>query len=150
MDEVFATRTRRNKLLAAVVLVVLGLVFGLTSLARAEDANDVRGNFHGCKDVTASGGWDSITSADLESSTGGAVLSSGLYFTEVMVLNGSADVYLCLTTGASCGSGTANKVKVASGAALALPLRGVNPTSVAIYATAATTLQVCAYFRRNP
>lgn len=140
---------RRRSIMAAAVVAFI-VAFGLVRLARAEDANDVRGNFHGCKDITASGGWDSITSADLESSTGSAVLSSGLYFTEVMVLNGSADVYLCLTTGASCGSGTANKVKVASGAALALPLRGVNPTSVAIYATAATTLQVCAYFRKGP
>lgn len=143
------TIIRRRAIMAAAVVAFV-VAFGLARSARAEDMNDVRGNYHGCKDVTASGGWDSITSADLESSTGSAVLSSGLYFTEVMVLNGSANVYLCLATGASCGSGTANKVKVASGAALALPLRGVNPTSVAIYATAATTLQVCAYFRKSP
>lgn len=139
---------RRSIMAAAVVAFVVAL--GLARLARAEDANDVRGNFHGCKDVTASGGWDSLTSADLESSTGSAVLSSGLYFSEVLVLNGSADVYLCLAAGGSCGAGTGNKVKVASGAALMLPVRGINPTSIAVYATAATTLQVCGYFRARP
>ena len=143
------TIIRRRAIMAAAVVAFV-VAFGLARPARAEDKDDVRGNYHGCKDVTASGEWDSITSADLESSTGSAALSSGLYFTEVMVLNGSANVYLCLATGASCGSGTANKVKVASGAALALPLRGVNPTSVAIYATATTTLQICAYFRKSP
>ena len=138
---------RRSILAAAIVAFVVAM--GLTRLARAEDSMDVRGVAHGCKDVTASGGWDSITSADLESSTGSAVLASGLYYSEVMVLNGSADVYLCLAAGGSCGTGTGNKVKVASGAALMLPLRGINPTSVAIYATAATTLQVCGFFRRT-
>jgi hypothetical protein len=39
---------------------------------------------------------------------------------------------------------------VATGATLVLPLRGISPTSVAIYATAATTVQVCGYFRVNP
>lgn len=143
------TIMRRRAIMAAVVVAFI-VAFGLARLAHAEDSNDVRGNYHGCKDVTASGGWDSLTSADLESSTGSAVLSSGLYFSEVLVLNGSADVYLCLAAGASCGTGTANKVKVASGAALMLPVRGINPTSIAIYATAATTVQVCGYFRKTP
>lgn len=142
------TIIRRRAIMAAAVVAFV-TAFGLARLARAEDMYDVRGNYHGCKDVTASGGWDALTSADLESSTGSAVLSSGLYYSEVMVLNGSADAYLCLAPAASCGAGTGNKVKVASGAALVLPLRGVNPTSVSIYATAATTLQVCAYFRKN-
>lgn len=148
MDELFATQRRRT-LLAALVVVFL-LAFGLASVARAEDKDDVRGTRHGCKDVTASGGWDTLTSADLESQTGSAALASGLYWTEIMVKDGSAAVYVCETAGASCGAGTGNKMSVATGATLVLPLRGISPTSVAIYATAATTVQVCGYFRVNP
>lgn len=149
MDELLANRTRR-RMLAAVAFVVFAIVFGLTSIARAEDSQDIRGTDHGCKDVTASGGWDTLTSADLESQRGSAVLSASLYWTELLVKSGSATVYVCETAGASCGSGTANKLSVASGAALTLPLRGMSVQSVAIYATAATTVQVCGYFRKSP
>ena len=93
MDELFATQRRRT-LLTALVVVFL-LAFGLASVARAEDKDDVRGTRHGCKDVTASGGWDTLTSADLESQTGSAALASGLYWTEIMVKDGSAAVYVC-------------------------------------------------------
>ena len=149
MDELLANRARR-RMLAAVAYVVFAVVFGLASIARAEDSQDIRGTKHGCKDVTASGGWDTLTSADLESQTGSAVLASGLYWTEILVKSGSATVYVCEAAGASCGTGTGNKLSVASGAALTLPLRGLSVTSVAIYATAAATLQVCGYFRTSP
>jgi len=150
MDELLANRARRNRMLAAVVFVVFALVFFLASLARAEDSQDIRGNYHGCKDVTASGGWDTLTSVDLESQTGSAVLSASLYWTELLIKSGSAAVYVCEAAGASCGTGTGNKLSVASGAALTLPLRGMSVQSVAIYATAATTVQVCGYFRKSP
>ena len=150
MDELLANRTRRNRMLASVVFIVFALVFGLTSAARAEDSNDIRGTDHGCKDVTASGGWDTLTSADLESQRGSAVLSASLYWTEILVKGGSAAVYVCEAAGASCGTGTGNKLSVASGAALTLPLRGMSIQSVAIYAAAATTVQVCGYFRKSP
>lgn len=129
-------------------IAILTLVPG--KMALAEDAQDIRGTKHGCKDVTASGGWDSLTSADLESQTGSAALSSGLYWTELMIKSGSATVYVCEAVGTSCGTGTGNKLSVASGAVVVLPLRGINTTSVAVYATAATTLQVCGYFRVSP
>lgn len=142
--------TRARLVAWALIMAVFACAFGVARLARAEDKDDVRGNFHGCADVTATGGWDSLTSASLESSLGSSTLAASLYWTEVLVVNGSADVYLCLTTGASCGTGTAGKLKVASGAALSLPLRGLATRSVAVYATAATTLQVCGYFRVQP
>ena len=143
-----AIMRRRSIMSAAVVAFIIA--FGLVRLAHAEDSQDVRGTLHGCKDVTASGGWDALTSADLEDSEGSAVLAASLYFTEIMVLNGSAHAHICLAAAASCGTGTANKVKVASGAALVLPLRGLASQAVSIYAAAATTLQVCAYFRKAP
>lgn len=134
---------------SAVMLVFL-VVFGLARLARAEDAQDVRGTRHGCKDVTASGGWDTLTSADLENMQGSAVLASGLYWTELLIKDGSASVYVCEAAGASCGVGTGNKLSVAAGASVVLPMRGLTATSVAIYATAATTVQVCGFFRTVP
>ena len=140
---------RRRSIMAAAVVAFI-VAFGLVRLAHAEDSQDVRGTRHGCKDVTATGGWDTLTSADLEDSKGSAVLASNLYFTELLVLNGSAHSHVCLAASASCGSGTANKVKVASGAALMLPMRGLSVQSVSIYATASTTLQVCGYFRTAP
>lgn len=140
---------RRRSIMAAVVVAFI-IAFGLVRLAHAEDSQDVRGTRHGCKDVTASGGWDTLTSADLESQTGSAVLASGLYWTEIMVKSGSAAVYVCETTGASCGSGTANKMSVATGGVLVLPMRGLSVTSIAVYAAAATTVQVCGYFRTAP
>lgn len=129
-------------------IAILTLVPG--KMAFAEDAQDIRGNKHGCKDVTATGAWDSITSADLENQSGSTALASGLYWTELLVKSGSATVYVCEAAGTSCGTGTGNKLSVASGAVIVLPLRGLNTTSVAIYATAATTVQVCGYFRANP
>lgn len=140
---------RRRSIMATAVVAFI-VAFGLVRLAHAEDSQDVRGTRHGCKDVTGTGGWDTLTSADMESQTGSAVLASGLYWTEIMVKDGSAAVYVCETAGASCGAGTGNKMSVATGATLVLPLRGVSPTSVAIYATAATTVQVCGYFRTSP
>lgn len=124
--------------------------------ARAEDLNDVRGTRHGCVDVTATGGWDTLTSASLENSTGSAVLSASLYWTEVLVKDGSATVYLCLAAAASCGAGTGNKLSVAAGSSITLPLRGITPSgssgvqSIAVYAAAATTVQVCGFFRSAP
>lgn len=143
------TIMRRRSIMAAAVVAFI-VAFGLMRLAHAEDSQDVRGTRHGCVDVTATGGWDSLTSASLESTASGTSLAASLYWTELLVLNGSADVYVCLTTGASCGTGTGNKLKVASGAALTLPLRGLSTQSVAVYATASTTLQVCGYFRTAP
>ena len=85
---------RRRSIMAAAVVAFI-VAFGLVRLAHAEDSQDVRGTRHGCKDVTASGGWDTLTSADLESQTGSAALSSGLYWTEIVVKDGSAAVYVC-------------------------------------------------------
>ena len=62
---------RRRSIMAAAVVAFI-VAFGLVRLAHAEDSQDVRGTRHGCKDVTASGGWDTLTSADLESQTGSA------------------------------------------------------------------------------
>jgi len=140
---------RRRSIMAAAVVAFI-VAFGLVRLAHAEDSQDVRGTRHGCKDVTATGGWDTLTSADMESQAGSAVLASGLYWTEIMVKDGSAAVYVCETTGASCGSGTGNKMSVATGATLVLPMRGLSVTSIAVYAAAATTVQVCGYFRTAP
>ena len=139
---------RRSLWAAAIVAFIVAL--GLARIARAEDSQDVRGTRHGCADVTATGGWDSLTSASLESTQSGSALPASLYWTEVLVINGSANVYLCLTTGASCGTGTGRKPRVASGGALSLPLRGLNTQSVAVYAANGTTLQVCGYFRTAP
>lgn len=140
-------RPRSRWLISILAALAFLAAFAVAQAARAEDSQDVRGTKHGCVDVTASGGWDTLTSASLENSQGSAVLSSGLYWTEVFVLNGSADVYLCLAAGGSCGAGTANKMKIATGASGSFPLRGLSATSIAVYAAAATTVQVCGYFR---
>ena len=156
MGDVHERRYLRAKFMAALAAVFLFVSCGLTGFARAEDLNDVRGTRHGCVDVTATGGWDTLTSASLENSTGSAALSASLYWTEVLVKDGSATVYLCLAAAASCGAGTGNKLAVAAGSSITLPLRGVAPSgssgvqSIAVYAAAATTVQVCGFFRSAP
>ena len=132
------------------VAVVFFLAMTLSGLAHAEDSQDIRGTKHGCADVTATGGWDTLTSSNLENQSGSTVLASGLYWTELLVKDGSATVYVCEAAGASCGAGTGGKMSIAGGAALALPLRGLSVTSVAVYAAVGTTLQVCGYFRTSP
>ncbi len=132
------------------LLVVLLVLLGLTHLAHAEDAYDVRGTKHGCADLTATGGWDTLTSASLENQQAAAALSASLYWTEVLVKGGSAAVYVCEATGTSCGTGTGNKLSVATAGSLSLPLRGLNTQSIAIYAANGTTVQVCGYFRSAP
>lgn len=131
----------------AFAVAFLGAFLGGVCAARAEDALDIRGTKHGCQDVTASGGWDTLTSASLENQQGAAALSASLYWTEVVVKGGSAAVYVCEAAAASCGSGTANKMAVATGATLVLPLRGLSVQSIAVYAAIGTTVQVCGYFR---
>ena len=83
--------------------VVFAVAFGLVSLARAEDAQDVRGNFHGCVDATVPTSWTELTSASLEDSKGSGALSASLYWTELMIKGGSAAVYVCMA-GASCAA----------------------------------------------
>lgn len=122
----------------------------LAGVAHAEDAQDVRGNYVGCKDVTATGSWVSYTSADLENAAGSAVLGSGLYYTEVALTQPSASVYLCHTAAGSCGADTTNKRSVASGAALVVPMRGLGVQTIALRAANGTTVQLCAYFRASP
>jgi len=140
---------RRRSIMAAAVVAFI-VAFGLVRLAHAEDSRDVRGTRHGCQDITATGGWDTLTSASLENQQGSAALASGLYWSEILVKGGSATVYVCEAAAASCGSGTTNKASVATGATLMLPLYGLSVTSVAIYAANGTTLQVCGYFRTTP
>lgn len=135
------------------ILAVLAFIIsacGFVSPAAAEDANDVRMTKHGCVDVTASGGWDDLTSASFENQQGSAALSAGLSFTELLVKDGSAAVYVCEAAGAGCGATTANKMKVTSGAALTVPLRGLSVATVSVFAAVSTTVQVCAGFRASP
>ena len=137
----------------ALWLVLVGAFFaalGIARVAQAEDAQDIRGTKHGCVDHTATGGWDTLTSASLENQQGSAVLAASLYWPEILIKSGSAAVYVCETTAASCGAGTTNKMSVATGATLVLPMRGLSAQSIAVYATAATTVQVCGYFRSSP
>ena len=118
--------------------------------AVAEDMYDIRGTKHGCADVVATGGWDDLTSASLENMQGSAALGASLYWTEVIVKSGSAAVYLCEAAGAGCGANTANKLSVATGASLTIPLRGLVVQTIAVLAAGATTVQVCGFFRASP
>lgn len=149
MDELLANRARR-RLLAAVAFVVFAIVFGLTSIARAEDSQDIRGTRHGCTDLTTTGAWDELTSASLEDMRGSSALAASLYWTELFIKGGSATVYVCEAASADCGSNTTNKLSVASGASITLPLRGLSLRTVSIQATASTTVQVCGFFRTAP
>jgi hypothetical protein len=149
MDELLANRARR-RMLAAVAFVVFAIVFGLTSIARAEDSQDIRGTRHGCTDLTTTGAWDELTSASLEDMRGSSALAASLYWTELFIKGGSAVVYVCEAAAADCGSNTTNKLSVASGASITLPLRGLSLRTVSIQATASTTVQVCGFFRTAP
>lgn len=156
MDDINERRYLRAKLLALAAAVAFLVSCGLTSLARAEDMNDVRGTRHGCIDVTSTGGWDTVTSDLMENSTSGAVLAASLYWTEVLIHGGSAAVYLCLNSKTNCGTGTANKLSVATGATVSIPLRGIAPASasgvqsIAVYSGIGETFQVCGHFRVSP
>ena len=132
-------------------LLGLLLILAVTPVARAEDAKDIRGNYHGCLDYTFSATeWATLTSASLENMAGVSTLAASLYWTEIMVKGASATVYVCEAASASCGAGPSNKVSVATGATLVLPLRGTGVKSVAIYSEDGTTAQVCGYFRAVP
>ena len=129
--------------------VAFAVAFGLASLARAEDAQDVRGTAHGCADLTVPASWTEYTSASLESSKGSAALAGSLYWTEILVKDGSAAVYVCLAGASSCGSGTTNKLSVPAGATLSIPLRGLGVQTLSLYGTGivGSVVQVCGYFR---
>ena len=131
--------------------VVFAVAFGLAGLARAEDAQDVRGNYHGCVDTTVPTSWTELTSASLEDSKGSAALSGSLYWTELLIKGGSAAVYVCMTGASSCGSGTTNKLSVDAGATLSIPLRGLLVQTVSLYGTGmvGSAVQVCGYFRKG-
>ena len=129
------------------IFLILFVTLGGLAPVHAEDASDVRGTSHGCVDVTGSGAWATLTSASLENSAGSAALAASLYWTEIVVKDGSAPAYICLAAAASCGGTTANKMVVPTGAALALPLRGISTQSVAVFTAGAATAQVCGYFR---
>lgn len=142
----------RARLAGLLALVVFLVAFGLAGLARAEDAQDIRGTHHGCVDTTVPTSWTSLTSASLESSKGSTSLAASLYWTEILIKAPSAAVYLCMATAASCGTGTANKLSVDTGGTLMIPLRGLNLQTVSLYGTGivGSTVQVCGYFRVQP
>lgn len=131
-------------------VVAFVVAFGLAGLARAEDAQDVRGNYHGCADLTLGPSWTALTSASLEDSKGSAALSGSLYWTELMVKTPSDTVYVCMTGAASCGEDGADKLSVGSGGTLVIPLRGLLVQTVSLYGTSSSpTVQVCGYFRKG-
>ena len=131
-------------------VVAFGVAFGLAQLARAEDAQDVRGKYHGCVDTTVPTSWTELTSASLEDSKGSAALSGSLYWTELLIKGGDAAVYVCLTGASSCGSGTTNKLAVPTSATLAIPMRGLNVQTISLYGTGGgSVIQVCGYFRKG-
>lgn len=134
------------------VVVAFGVAFGLAQLARAEDAQDIRGSNHGCVDTTVPTSWTALTSASMENSRGSAALSSGLYWTELLILEPSAAVYVCLAGASSCGANTTNKLAVPAGGTLSIPLRGLNVQTVSLYGTGivGSVVQVCGYFRSVP
>lgn len=142
----------RARLAGLLALVVFVLTFGLVGLARAEDAQDVRGTHHGCVDTTIQTEWTALTSASLENSKTATTLPSSLYWTEVLIKSPSAAVYLCMATAASCGTGTGNKISVDTGGTLMIPLRGLNLQTISLYGTGivGSTVQVCGYFRVQP
>ena len=130
--------------------VAFAVAFGLANLARAEDAQDVRGNFHGCADLTLGLSWTALTSASLEDSKGSGALTGSLYWTELMVKAPSDTVYVCMAGAASCGANGENKLSIASGGTLAIPMRGLNVQTVSLYGTSGSpTVQVCGYFRKG-
>lgn len=131
------------------IAVILMVSVGLVGLARAEDAQDIRGTAHGCVDTTIQAEWTALTSASLESSKGSAALAGSLYWTEILVKGGTAAVYLCMAGASSCGSGTANKLSVPAGATLSIPLRGLGVQTISLYGTGGggSAVQVCGYFR---
>jgi len=132
-------------------VVVMGCVLGVAGLARAEDAQDVRGTKSGCQDVTIGAAWSDFTSSGLENAQGSGALGSGLYWTEISVANTSASLFICLAAGASCGADTTNKRLVPSGGVWVLPLRGLSTQTIALRAGAAgVTGQLCGYFRATP
>lgn len=131
------------------IAVILMVSVGLVGLARAEDAQDVRGTAHGCVDATIQTEWTALTSASIENSKTATTLPASLYWTEILIKGGSAAVYVCLAGASSCGSGTTNKLSVPAGATLSIPLRGLGLQTVSLYGTGITgsVVQVCGYFR---
>ncbi len=126
-------------------------VAGVASpLAVANDSNDIVGYRYGCVDYVATGAWDTLTSASLENMGGSSALPASHYWTELFIKSPSATIYVCTTTGASCGANTTNKLAVAANATITLSIRGLTTKSVALQATAATTAQACGMFRVTP
>ena len=124
---------------------------GLAVPAGAEDQYDIRGTKHGCTDFTVGAAWATYTSASLEDQAGSAVLGASLYWTEIMIKAPSAAVYICEAAAASCGANTTNKLSVASGATIVLPLKGLAGQSIALQGSGAgVTGQLCGYFRVSP
>lgn len=142
----------RARLAGLLALVVFVLTFGLVGLARAEDAQDVRGTHHGCVDTTIQTEWTALTSASLENSKTATTLPSSLYWTEALIKSPSAAVYLCMAGASSCGSGTTNKISVPADGTLMLPLKGLVLQTISLYGTGITgsVVQVCGYFRVQP
>lgn len=137
-------------ILAAVVFAIMAIL--TPRAAKAEDANDIRGTAHGCVDATIPTAWTSLASTGLENSKTGTALGSGLYWTEILIKDVSATVYVCLDTAASCGTGTTNKLSVPASGTIMLPLRGINTKTISLYGTGivGSTVQVCGYFRSVP
>lgn len=122
------------------------------SYAIAEDAQDIRGTYSGCVDATIGASWSGFTSADLEDSSGSAVLAASLYWTEINVITPSAAIYVCTGPAAGCGANTANKRATATSATWVLPARGLSGgvQTVSLRAGGAgVTVQLCGYFRKS-
>jgi hypothetical protein len=143
---------RRARIAGALALVVFVVTFGLAGLARAQDVNGVVGTRHGCVDATIGTSWTELTSASMESSTGSAALAASLHWTELTVKAPSAAVYVCLAGASSCGANTTNKLSVATGATLVLPVTGLSLQTISLYGTGiiGSAVQVCGFFRVHP
>ena len=134
------------------LMVMLFLLLGLTHLAHAEDMHDIRMTRHGCQDLVVPAAWTTYTSASFENMQGSAALAGSLYWTELFVKAPDVALYICEAAAASCGADTTNKMSVAAGASLTVPLRGLGIQSLSLYGTGiiGTTVQVCGGFRSAP
>ena len=84
--------------------------------------------------------------------TGSAALAASLHWTELTVKAPSAAVYVCLAGASSCGANTTNKLSVATGATLVLPVTGLSLQTISLYGTGiiGSAVQVCGFFRVHP
>ncbi len=133
-------------------------------VSNAQDANGIYGNVYGCTIVApTSAAWTQVASQDMRDTSTGTALASGLFMSSLSLVSrdawGGDGSHLCLGPASSCPTSTAHAPRLDAGTAKTIEVRGVlsgtaqsSITTVSLRGTAAgaSSVEVCAHFRRVP